>query len=139
MDVQSVAEFYQQLGKSNLNTLSQIYHPDIVFEDAAHQINGLSSLEHYFEQLYLNVTGCRFTIHEAHQTGNGGFLVWTMALEHPKLKGGATISVKGISQIRFEHDKVIYHRDYFDLGEMVYENVPCVGAIIRTIKQRLGQ
>lgn len=43
MDVQTVARFYSQLNKHNLHTLQDIYHQDIVFEDAAHRIEGFIS------------------------------------------------------------------------------------------------
>ena len=51
MDVQSVGEFYQQLSKSNLHLLSQVYHDDVLFEDAAHRIEGFVALHKYFEAL----------------------------------------------------------------------------------------
>ncbi|MDF4396056.1 nuclear transport factor 2 family protein, partial [Vibrio parahaemolyticus] len=44
MDVHTVAQFYSQLNKHNLETLQEIYHPNIVFEDAAHRIEGFVSL-----------------------------------------------------------------------------------------------
>lgn len=44
MDVQHVAQFYQQLDKSQLHRLIEIYHPDVVFEDAAHRIEGFDAL-----------------------------------------------------------------------------------------------
>ncbi|MEL7287824.1 MAG: nuclear transport factor 2 family protein, partial [Pseudomonadota bacterium] len=64
---------------------------------------------------------------------------WTMDLQHPKLQKGAPISVNGVSHLKFRDGQVIYHRDYFDLGEMLYENLPLLGSVVRTIKQRLGQ
>jgi hypothetical protein len=33
---------------------------------------------------------------------------------------------------------VCYHRDYFDAGEMLYENLPVVGRVIRWIKDQAG-
>ena len=139
MDVQSVGEFYQQLSKSNLHLLSQIYHNEVLFEDAAHRIEGFDALHKYFEALYENVRRCDFEIFEAQQTGDTGFLIWKMALEHPKLSKGNAVFVNGVSHLKFDQEKVIYQRDYFDMGEMIYENVPLLGGIIRTIKQRLGQ
>jgi hypothetical protein len=62
-----------------------------------------------------------------------------MKLKHPKLNGGQPVEVNGVSQICFSGDRVIYHRDYFDLGEMLYENIPLLGVVIRNIKQRLGK
>ncbi|WP_038181772.1 nuclear transport factor 2 family protein [Vibrio rhizosphaerae] len=139
MDVQTVALFYAQLNKHNLNTLHDIYHDEIVFEDAAHRMKGLSALSDYFTNLYQNVERCNFTIHEQHPTDNGGFLTWTMHLQHPKLDRGQLVNVQGISHLRFQDNKVIYQRDYFDLGEMLYEQLPLLGRVIRWIKRGLGQ
>lgn len=139
MDVQTVAQFYAQLNKHNLHTLQDIYHDDIVFEDAAHRIEGYSSLAEYFDSLYRNVERCDFAIHEQHQSGQNAFLTWTMHLQHPKLAGGRVVHVSGMSHLKFQDAKVIYHRDYFDLGEMLYEQLPLLGSVIRTIKRRLGQ
>ena len=139
MDVQAVGEVYQQLNKSNLHLLSDVYHDEVVFEDAAHRLEGWQELENYFESLYTNVTRCDFNILEHQQTGNSGFLTWQMALEHPKLSKGSMIHVNGVSHLKFSQGRVIYHRDYFDLGEMLYENLPLLGSVIKTIKQRLGK
>jgi limonene-1,2-epoxide hydrolase len=49
------------------------------------------------------------------------------------------LEVQGISHLKFLENQVIYHRDYFDLGEMVYEHVPVLGKIVRFIKNSLGQ
>lgn len=139
MDIQTVARFYSELNKDNLNRLTEIYHQNVVFEDAAHRIEGYSALLTYFQKLYKNVDRCQFVISEQYQCDDNGFLIWTMHLQHPSLAGGHTVTVNGMSQVKFSDGKVIYHRDYFDLGEMLYEHLPLLGSIIKKIKQRLGQ
>jgi limonene-1,2-epoxide hydrolase len=139
MDISTVSQVYSQLSKDNLQSLSDIYHQEVIFEDSAHTINGWANLKRYFENLYQNVNSCDFDIHSEHQADGCGFLVWTMHLSHPKLKGGQPVAVKGVSHVKFADGKVIHHRDYFDMGEMLYENLPVLGSVIRTIKQRLGQ
>ncbi|OBT15933.1 transcriptional regulator [Vibrio sp. UCD-FRSSP16_10] len=139
MNVDTVADVYQRLNKNTLDSLKQIYHPDVVFEDAAHQLNGWQALSDYFEQLYRNVAACRFDIQSTHQAGEVGFIIWIMRLRHPKLKGGKEVAVRGISHIEFFEGKIIHHRDYFDMGEMLYEQLPVLGSLIKAIKKRLGQ
>lgn len=139
MNVESVGLIYERLSKTNLHLLNEVYHQDVVFEDAAHRLEGWDALQDYFSTLYANVKRCDFKIKEHQQVGDSGFLTWTMSLEHPKLQKGSQVEVQGVSHLRFDGGRVIYHRDYFDLGEMLYENLPLIGSVIKTIKQRLGQ
>ena len=139
MDVHAVAAFYQRLDKTTLSELKQIYHPNIEFQDAAHRLVGLDALQHYFEELYRNVNQCRFHIMEVFTHPEGGMITWEMELSHPKLNRGKSVTVCGVSHLKFAEGKVIYHRDYFDMGEMVYEHIPLLGHLVRAIKQRLGQ
>ncbi len=138
MDIHAVGQVYQQLDKHTLSLLEGVYHQDVVFEDAAHTLEGWDALSGYFSSLYQNVNQCDFNILETQQVGDKGFLVWEMNLKHPKLKGGNPVLVKGVSHLKFHEGRVIYHRDYFDLGEMLYENIPLLGSIIRSIKSKLG-
>jgi len=130
---------FNQLDKTSLNRLDTIYHPDICFTDPAHTLEGLPALKDYFAALYENVRSIRFIFDARMMTGNQAFVTWTMALSHPRLAGGRTVSVDGCSHLTFGSDgRVTVHRDYFDLGAMVYEHLPVVGGLIRTVKKRLG-
>lgn len=139
MDIQQVAQAYQALTKANIAILSTIYHQDVVFTDPIHRIKGWAELERYFEHLYQNVIHCQFDIHQAQQTQNQGFLVWTMRLQHPKLRRGGEISVEGMSWLQFSDHKVIAQQDVYDLGEMLYEHIPLLGHVVRKVKQGLAQ
>ncbi len=139
MEISSVVDIYQKLDKDNLHLLEDLYHPDVVFEDAAHRLVGRVALYDYFQTLYANVIRCGFVIDEQQQVGDSGFLTWRMELVHPKLQNGAPVLVNGASHLKFSHGQIIYHRDYFDLGEMLYENLPLLGSVIKIVKQRLGQ
>ena len=67
------------------------------------------------------------------------WLGWTMTFSHPRLRGGAPVTVEGATRLAFDEEgKVCLHRDYFDLGAMLYEQLPLLGAVVRTLKGRLG-
>ncbi|MGF1776508.1 nuclear transport factor 2 family protein [Vibrio nomapromontoriensis] len=138
MNINDVSRLYQQLDKQSLYLLEGVYHDSVVFEDPAHTVVGKTSLVAYFHALYANVIRCEFDIEQQQQLESQGFLTWTMNLQHPKLNRGQPISVKGASHIQFENGLVIYHRDYFDLGEMLYEHIVVLGGLIKGIKKRLG-
>ena len=130
---------YENLKVNNLETLRQIYSEDVSFEDPAHGIQGIDTLITYLRSLYQNLESCQFKFHKEVTSGEDIFLTWTMFIRHKKIHRGQTIRVEGASYLKTRGDKIFYHRDYFDLGAMVYENVPLLGGVVRQIKNRLGQ
>ncbi|MEA9392555.1 nuclear transport factor 2 family protein [Acerihabitans sp. TG2] len=130
-------DFYRQLGLSQLPQLSLIYHPQVVFIDPVSQYDGVDALEHYFTQLLKKVKYCRFDVQPALVQGDDASLFWRMEYAHPALKKGQGITVMGASHLRLAENRVIYQRDYYDLGAMLYEHVPVLGGAVRALKARL--
>lgn len=66
-------------------------------------------------------------------------VLWKMIMIAKKLNKGKPVTVEGDSHIRFggAEGKAVYHRDYFDVGAMVYEHVPIVGGLTRYVKKKL--
>lgn len=139
MNVQVVSEFYKTLNQNNLDTIGDIYHEDVQFQDPLHEIQGIENLYNYFSELYRNVKECRFYISRHQQTGSIGFIVWEMSLLHPKLDKDNPVVVHGCSHLEFYQGKILYQRDYFDAGEMIYEQLPFVSSVIKSIKKRVGK
>lgn len=130
--------FYNKLDKSSTKHLPKVYTDDIRFVDPLHEIEGVEALIDYFDALYANVSECHFDIGERQRQGDLAFLTWTMYLVHPKLARGRKTIVPGCSRLHFRDDRVCDHRDYFDAGALLYEQIPVLGGVIRKIKKRLG-
>lgn len=137
--VHKFIDVYQSLNKSNLFLLADIYHNNIIFTDPVHQVKGLNALNDYFVHLYANVSEISFKIDNFFIAEQEAALYWQMHYCHNKLNRGQPISVTGHSHLRFRDGKVIYHHDYFDIGAMLYEQIPFFGGLVRLIKQRAGQ
>ncbi len=133
-------EVYQHLNRNNLDTLAEIYSDNIVFIDPAHTLNGLTQLRDYFEKLYSGLDSIKFDFFDHQQQNEVAYVQWRMNMHHSRLRRGRLVSVQGVSRLEFDtNQKVKLHRDYFDLGEMLYENLPIIGRVILSIKKRLGQ
>lgn len=132
------AERFAELDASNLQRLDQLYSEDILFRDPLHEVRGLPGLHDYFTELYSNVSQLYFDFHGHDQISDGeGYLRWTLHYRHPRLRGGALIHVDGCSHLLW-WDKVYQHRDYFDAGALLYENLPLMGSAIAWLKRRLA-
>lgn len=128
---------YCSLATGNTSELGPLYSEDVYFEDPSHGIQGKAALLERFHHLYSKVDSCNFKFHQTLDTGGEIFLAWTMILRQ-RGQNGEVIRVEGASFLKVRNNRIYYHRDYFDLGAFVYENVPMLGSIIKRIKQRLA-
>lgn len=122
----------------NKDVLKELYHPKVVFEDPVGRHDGLEALTKYYDGMYENVTDIHFEFKPDAIDGERHLATWVMTLKASGLNGGEAVIVPGVSEIVFDPatNLVIYHRDYFDMGQMIYEQVPVLGALIRFIKNR---
>lgn len=140
-DATLVARFvalYQRLDYDSLSQLSSVYDGDIEFVDPLHRVRGLAQLTRYFSGLYKNLQHSSVEITDVLQGANEAALYWRMTLIHPRLNGGNAVVVEGHSQLKFSN-RIHYHRDYFDAGQMLYEQLPLLGPVIKAVKRRAGQ
>ena len=129
-------KLYNQLDKSNLELLNEVYSDNIIFEDPLHRIEGLPALTDYFANMYENLNQGQFEIHTSFEQENQASVYWVMTFSHKKIKQGQSLKVNGNTYLEFDNGKVVYHRDYFDAGEMIYQHLPVFGTVINLIKRR---
>jgi limonene-1,2-epoxide hydrolase len=137
--VDEFIEAYNKLNVNNLKSLEEIYHNDIHFQDPLHTVNGRKNLIQYFEKMYTNIIYCHFDITHSFNSENEAALYWDMTYQHPGLNKGKKIIVHGHSRLKVIDRKVIFHRDYFDVGNLIYQHVPLLGGLINWINNRAAK
>lgn len=131
---------YQQLDNQHLHLLTEIYSEEVIFIDPLHRINGIAALKRYFTAMYQHLQAIEFDYQDVDEQSEQAFVQWQMRFRHPRLAAGAWVTVEGITVLRFnDAGKACYHRDYFDLGAMLYEQLPLLGRLVGFIKRRAGQ
>lgn len=134
-----VQRVYECFDINGLSRLGSVYARDICFEDPIRGLQGLDALIEYFARLQQRVEQCRFKFHHSVVDDEGMFFSWTMLLKHRSIKHGQLIRVEGSSYLKHRDGKIYYHRDYFDLGAMVYENIPLLGPVVRHIRTGISE
>jgi len=131
--------FFDKLSLENIQLVDQFYDQKVRFQDPVHQLMGADQVKKYYQQLYTNVDSIRFEYDQGAESGAMVSLPWKMFLKTKSINGGEEFTVDGISLIVFNAEgRVISHRDYFDMGEFVYEKVPVLKWVIRFIKGKLA-
>jgi hypothetical protein len=129
---------FTNLNASNTHILDEFYAEDVHFEDPLGVHSGRDSVKKYYENLYKNVTYIKFIYTNTISEGNKHLLVWTMELKAKGLNSGEMVKVDGNSVIEFDENNLVsYHRDYFDMGEFIYDHIPGLSWVIQKIKSML--
>jgi ketosteroid isomerase-like protein len=127
---------FEKLSKETMHLIPEFYSENVEFVDPVGSIRGSKNITKYYENMYKNVKSIKFEFSNFVESGDMVVGVWKMTLVTDKLNGGDPITVDGNSVIKFKDGKAIYHRDYFDMGAFVYENVPVLGFVVKKIKDR---
>ncbi|BFM06273.1 nuclear transport factor 2 family protein [Halioxenophilus aromaticivorans] len=137
-DFEQFARGYSSFDDQTWHRLRVLYHPDARFRDPVHDIRGHEQIERYFDDMAQAAQDCAFTLNEPVIRDDTVVVEWQMIFTSKNLNKGRPITVDGISRLRTENGLIVEHRDYYDLGQMLYENVPLLGRIIRWLKGRLA-
>lgn len=135
---QLIRDSFNEYNGKNPEVLDSFYAPDVVFEDPLVRVVGLDRLKEYYQHAYSRVKSVRFEFEDIMADHNAYCAPWRMVIQVSGLNWGRPYSVQGLSKLVFdESGKVIHHRDYFDVGEMVYEHLPVQGFVISQMKNVL--
>jgi hypothetical protein len=143
MDViERFCKIYTDICQISPEDLGAIYAENIVFVDPITTHTGLNEVKGYFSNLLTQAKSCKFDIADILSCGENQKSIthvanWTMTLVLNN--GDKTITLDGTTQLAVKDDIIVYHKDYYDLGEMVYEHVPLLGFVIKKIKRKLAQ
>ena len=129
-------DFFRLLHQADLSQLRRFYAETVRFKDPVHEIRGLVELEDYYTSMCADLTDCRFEFLDEMVSDSTAYLKWEMHFKHPRL-GNRLISVRGVSHLRWS-DKIEFHEDFYDMGEMLYDQLPLLGNVTRWLRLRLA-
>ena len=134
--IEHFKSYFKILHKSDLSQLRDLYAEQILFKDPVHEIHGLVELEDYFTSMCADLSDCRFEYLDEMVSEHAAYVKWVMHFKHPRL-GNRLISVRGVSHLKLG-DKIEYHEDFYDMGAMLYEQLPLIGNVTRWLRLRLA-
>ncbi|SNY50729.1 SnoaL-like domain-containing protein [Arsukibacterium tuosuense] len=132
-------QFYNALSHDGLDRLADIYTEDVTFVDPVHQITGRPNLTAYFSHAYQRLTYCKFEPVSQTDAEQLSFISWIMTLSHPAIGKGKSIEVHGCTELRWRGQRIYYHRDFYDLTELVYQHLPILGWATTHVKHRMAK
>ena len=135
--IRQLKSVYQQFNAPSLAKLNELYTQDVEFIDPVHRLTTLSALKQYFDHASHNLARCEFEFIDEQIGENQVYLSWRMTFTHKRINRGNSVTVEGVSHLRYTH-KIYFHQDYYDLSVMVYDHLPILGRISQWIKKTMA-
>lgn len=133
-----IRKTFDEVRVDTLYLLDDLYAEELVFEDPLGRMEGLEEFRIYMEAMYQYVEEISWEYTDEVIQGDTHVLFWTMTLQTKGLNKGKPFAVDGTSRLVFgDENKVVYHRDYFDMGTYIYERAPVVRWFVNFVKRRL--
>ena len=130
--------FFYKLQKDTMYLVDQFYAEDMHFIDPIVEFHNRAEMKHYYESSYSGAESVAFEVPSVINQGDEQVVIWIMTLKAKALNKGKPIIVYGSSHIKYNDEgKAVYHRDYFDMGEMIYDHVPFVRGMVNFVDNRM--
>ena len=125
---------FVSIGPALAENLDQLYTEDVRFRDPISTVAGLADLRTYFAHFAEVSAGAHFEITDELVQPGQAAVFWTMVMATDDGTPGRRF--QGVSHLKVR-DRIYEERDYFDLGEAVYDHVPVVNWFTRLVRSRL--
>ena len=127
--------FHSDATEPNIRAL---YADNFHFNDTFVIMNNIEELVPHMINTAQNVELTTVEIHEVIKTETDYYLKWTMHMKFTAVGKHIDSVSMGMSQLRFDKNgKVIFHQDYWDGSENLYEHLPLIGRFVKKIKSNL--
>ena len=137
-DIAQFKQLYQTFDNHTVSKLPELYSPSIIFKDPIHELKGLESLAHYYENFCKPETHCQFEFTNEILAPHQAFFQWKMHYSHPKINAGKKLTLDGGTLIKFE-SQIICHQDFYDMGAMIYQHLPVLGWVVKKINEHMKE
>lgn len=130
---------YSTLSEENVRArVHEVYAENAYFNDSLKTVQGIDAIEDYLIQSAQAAERVTVQFQDVAESKGNYYFRWIMTISFKNLNQGQPTESMGMSHVRFNQDgKVILHQDYWDSASGLFEYIPVVGWLIRTIKGRL--
>jgi hypothetical protein len=134
-----IQSYWNTLSIERLDTLGEVYTSSVQFEDPLSKGTGLDELKAHFERIYRSLPTVTYEYGRSIASSNCFVIEWTMISGFRRSK--RAFALPGISFLEVDADSglIFKSREYFDLGQGLYQHVPLLGALVRIVKSNAAK
>jgi len=118
---------------------ASVYAPEAYLNDTLVGIEGSGRIEAYFAHTIERAQLLKVEFLERAPVGTDWYVRWRMTVVAEGLNGGQPVVTYGVTQFRFDGDgRVLIHKDFWDAGSGLYEQLPGLGRVIGWVRGAVG-
>ncbi|WP_372654358.1 nuclear transport factor 2 family protein [Halobacteriovorax sp.] len=130
-----IVNFYEKLKPADVSRLGEIYEEDAFFKDPFNELKSLSNIEKIFEEMFNELENPYFVFIDKISHNHQVFLTWDFVFT----KNRRNFKIHGSSHLKLsESGKIMYHRDYWDVGEELLLKLPVIKSIYGALRNKLA-
>ena len=127
--------WYENLKEGSLDEMDFFYDENVFFKDPFNEIEGRHRLMEIFAHMFETMENPKFVMIDIIENSGSAFLTWDFFL---RIKG-REYKIHGSSHLKFnKENRIVYHRDYWDVGEEILLNVPFIRLIYSYFRKKLA-
>lgn len=133
--LQNVIRFFESVSMESVKDILSIYSADAYFKDPFNEVRGAPAISAIFVHMFAQVDEPTFKVQRSILQDDDAFIVWDFSF---RKKGTSTaFTIHGSSHLCFNSaHQVVYHRDYWDAAEELYEKIHVLGSLMRLVKRQ---
>ena len=133
--VERLVHFYEHLTLQRLDDIHACYAPQAHFKDPFNDVRGVAAIRHIFAHMFTTVDAPRFVVTERLVQGQRAFLAWEFHFSMRRWRKGIPQCIQGGTFLCLNDEgMVLEHRDYWDVAQELYEKLPLLGGLMRTLR-----
>jgi hypothetical protein len=118
--------------------IPEVYAEELFFNDTIKTLHGADELQEYLAETAEAIDKGTVEFLDVVTSNGNYYFRWEMTLRFKKLARGEDKRSVGMSHIRFDATgKVVLHQDFWDSTGGLFEHVPALGWMLRSVKSRL--
>ena len=127
-------EWFLNLNESTLDNIVSYYDENVFFKDPFNEFNGREKLKKLFIHMFITLKDPHFVFIENIENSEGIFLTWDFIFSYKE----NLFKIHGSSHLKLNDEKkIMYHRDYWDVGEELLLKIPIIKSLYGFFQSRL--
>ena len=128
-------EWVLNLNESTLDEIISYYDENVFFKDPFNEFNGREKLKKLIIHMLITLKNPHFVFFDTIENSEGIFLTWDFIFSYKE----KLFKIHGSSHLKLNDEKkIVYHRDYWDVGEELLLKIPLIKILYGFFQNKLA-